>query len=281
MKNPSALLIIAAVAVAASSTSCSKAKNKSAQTQVDLVAVMSSSLAVPAPDRSYSVREQSAVRPSGANYSNLMITIIDPVAQGLKESNHHLSQAVLEGERKSSSMHIAHPRIAADLTGIRDDKFGVMKWSYTVGGTTYFGGTQRLNGLSGDLIFKAAGVSASGFNVHYDTVSGPSVPVSSVPASSKSQNAAQATAPVPTTGVVRHLNIVNAAAGNLNFTLTFTDSSKTPSLVTMKGIVGTTQVSGSWTFANGGSFTDTTGVLRCFDRALQDVNPCPSASAGQ
>ena len=84
MKNPSALLILAAVTVAVSQFSCAKSQKKAALTQADPVIAMSKSLAVPAPDRSYSARDASGIRVSGSNYSLLMTSIVDPVAKGLK-----------------------------------------------------------------------------------------------------------------------------------------------------------------------------------------------------
>lgn len=214
---------------------CGQQGSKSAVVSQDNVGIMSSAIQLQLPDQSYSGTASPFAISAQVNERNLVNTV-NTMALPLKESNCHFAQVVKEGVRTNGNLTITHATLNAQLTGVKDEKSGLINWTYKLGGTTYFSGQTNVNGTTGELLFPISALSARPITLRWE---------------------------YPSKVTVRA-----DAANYLEFVLDHAAPS-----VALSGLVnGTVVVKGKWT-STGGSYTEGENAsARCWNSRLENTD---------
>jgi hypothetical protein len=243
MKTKTPILVVTVLGLVVLAAGCAKnVQTTEQQQQQRLANVAAQVLELPVPDGSYLAQTQNQIAPSGSNVQTMLTTIINPVAQGLKEMNMKLAQTVAQGTFSADGMTITDSQLKTKLSATVSG--ATISYTYTVNGTTYFTGTVQTNSLAGSLSFAAS--------------TSPVWSAFAVTFSSQGDTAGNLT---------RTIVVNSTSAGALTFSVFYPAGSASPSTVTM---VGSGHLAGSWS-ATGGNFTDAAGTKHCFSSSLADV----------
>lgn len=241
MNSKLSLIIVAIAALV--TISCGKANRPQAKSvDKDTLGIMTSSMQLSVPDGSYGPKPSPFAITAQGNVDSLMDTI-NSIGASLKESNSRFEQVKNEGARSNGGMTITHAALNAQLVGTKDDKNGLITWTYTRNGTTYFSGTTRIFGETGELSFPANGFSPKPLTLRWEfkAIDG---------------------------NLSKIVTARQDAANYLEFTIDIATNA-----ITMTGLVnGTISVGGRWDSVNGGSYTEGAALKRCWNARLENVD---------